>query len=265
VLLVLCVGLCGTLAWRFLYPRHRTSWNRSESAWINSIVYPGGEEQTEKWRALGPEGIRMLARAVEKGNRPLDRTYRRMYPKLPAVLQGRLPVPNDHANYKTRLGAAALLCSLGSDAKPALPVLTRALRFESQEGVRLEILACFICLAKDMDPKEKRELLPELLRAMRDNSYAIRNSAAMVLKFYPEQAEVVVPVLLLRALHDPRPEVRLQAAAALDRVVQQAARKAEVTAVVLALTTNEDSQVAIHAKRLLTQLQAEAATNPEPR
>ena len=225
-LLILCAVFTGVLAWQFLRVRHHTSYDKPESAWIKSIVYPGGEEQTKQWRALGPEGVQMLSRAVEKGNTPLHRAYRTMWPKLPAALQRRFSVPNDHANYKTRLGAAALLCSLGSDAKPALPVLTRALRYEPQEGVRLEILACFISLAKDMDPKEKREVLPELLRAMRDNSYAIRNNAAMVLKFYPEQAEVVVPVLLMRTLHDPRPGVRLQAAAALDGVDQQAARKA---------------------------------------
>jgi HEAT repeat protein len=202
----------------------------------------------------------MLAKAFEKGNRPFDRTYRTLYPKLPAALQRRLPVPDDHANYKTRLGAAALLDSLGSDARPALPVLTRALRCELQEGVRLELLACFIRLAKDMNPKEKEELLPELLRAMRDNSYSIRNNAAMVLKFYPEQAGVVVPVLVMRALHDPRPEVRLQAAAALDGVDHQAARQAEVVAAVLALTTNEHSYVAIQAQRLLSEIEAEPTT-----
>ena len=78
-----------------------------------------------------------------------------------------------------------------------------------------------------IDARAKRELLPEFIRLMQDDNWGVRNNAVIALRYYPEQAAVVVPVLV-KALRDPAPEVRRLAAAALRKNDPEAAAKAGV-------------------------------------
>ena len=71
-----------------------------------------------------------------------------------------------------------------------------------------------------MSEKDKAALLPELIRSMQANDMAERNNALVALQYYQNQKETVVP-LILNALQDPDPRVRMMAARALDKIDPQ--------------------------------------------
>jgi hypothetical protein len=244
---VIIVALATIIIWRVRHDQNAFFRGKRESDWVKEIVYNGDTQQTEQWRSFGLEGVRMLGRALDEG-----RLYRRIYRGLAYRCNGLFwkyfPAPAD--TYRTQLGAAYVLDMLGQDAKGAEPAIARALKDEAV-GVRLEALACYLHLLGQMDQGTKRRRLPGFLRAMHDKEAGIRNNAAMVLKFYPEQADLVVPVLVV-ALEDPVPCVRIQAGESLVRV--KPAERARALAAVLPLTTNQDSQVAIQAKGALHRL-----------
>ena len=87
-------------------------------------------------------------------------------------------------------------------------------------------------------------LLPALLRGMQDAQ--LRHNASILLKFYPEQREVVAPVLVT-AMQDPEPYVRLYAAEALNRVAPDLAKKTRATSLLVSLAQYPDDQVAAKA------------------
>src|SRR6266849_1546668 len=106
-----------------------------------------------------------------------------------------------------------------------------------------------------MDKKEKRRLLPDFIHALEDNSNSgLRNNAALALRYYPEQRQIVAPVLV-KALQDAIPQVRLLAAEGLNRVDPDAAEKAGAIAVVIEVLKEPDDQVAYRAAEFLREFQ----------
>jgi HEAT repeat protein len=77
-----------------------------------------------------------------------------------------------------------------------------------------------------MPSRAKKSLLPDFISAMRDASPGVRNNATIALKYYPEEAQTVVP-LLFNALRDPAPKIRKLAADALKKIDPQALKQAE--------------------------------------
>jgi len=124
-----------------------------------------------------------------------------------------------------------LLSRLSKDAKLATPAMARALNDEDP-SVRQIAITFFTggedenCLLNQMEARAKRDLLPAFTRAMQDSHEGLRNNAAIALRYYPDQAEIVVPILT-RALQDPAPKVRQLAAEALKRIDPAAAPKVE--------------------------------------
>src|SRR5262249_32915255 len=80
-------------------------------------------------------------------------------------------------------------------------------------------------LLNQMEARAKRDLLPEFIRVMQDDQSGVRNNAIVALRYYPEQAQVVVPVME-KALQDPNPNVGRLAADALKRIDPAAAAQA---------------------------------------
>jgi HEAT repeat protein len=145
---------------------------------------------------------------------------------------------------------------MGKEAKLATPAVARALKYED-DGVRQIAISFFTspenedALLTQMDKKEKRKLLPDFIHAVEDNSNSgLRNNAALALRYYPEQRQIVVPVLV-KALQDPVPQVRLLAAEALNRVDPDAAEKAGAIIVVTEVLKDPNDQVAYRAAQML--------------
>lgn len=231
VVIVVSVAGAGLLLW----PHDPLFHGKPESVWIEQLVYRD-EEQVKQWREFGPEGVLVLIRAMEGAIRPSDRAYRQAYRGmgriLPDGLRRSLPTPKGDLTRSTRMTVVDLLSRLSKDAIIAMPIMVRSLRDEDH-GVRQIALTYFTegedehSLLNQLEAGTKAELLPDFIRAMQDDNFGIRNNAIIALRYYPEQAEVVVPVLV-KALQDPAPLVRKVAADALRRIDPAAATKAGV-------------------------------------
>lgn len=204
---------------------------KPESEWIKGLKY-NDQQQAEEWRAYGEEGVQVLIRGLEKADRPGERAYRRFTRLLPESLSRWLPAPKPDSTRVTRENVVSLLGGLGNDAQSAAPVLIRMANADEFHAVRQGSIGFFITSAGDdtllnhISPKQKRALLPALLRALQDaENWGLRDNAAVLLRFYPEDREVVGPALV-RALQDAQPEVRMDAAEALKRVAPELAKQA---------------------------------------
>ena len=93
VFLVLCVAWAVSLV---LLPQSTRFHGKPESEWIKGITYFGDDAQVKQWRGFGPEGLDLLARALDKGRR-YRKAYRWFMPRLPgpinSFLYPRLPKP----------------------------------------------------------------------------------------------------------------------------------------------------------------------------
>ena len=224
----------GSIVWLVVRPSDPFFRDKPGSYWIAHLAYDD-EEQVKQWREFGPNGVAVLVRALDGANRPTDRFYRAAYRNLARVLPGSavrlLPASRMDFTRDTRVKVVRLLSRLSKDAESAMPVMVRALKDEDR-SVRQIAITFFTSgedehsLLNQMRPRAKRDLLPEFVRAMQDANWGMRNNAAIALRYYPEEAQVVVPVLV-KALQDPDLRVRRLAAEALRRVDPAAAAKAE--------------------------------------
>ncbi len=231
-LLVVAAALAAL--WLIILPRDPLFRGKPESYWIQHLTY-NDEEQVRQWREFGPDGVRVLVRGLEGADRPADRFYRRLYRRMP-VRPGSwirlLPAPPMDLTYSTRMAVIDVLARLGSDAMPAAPAMIRALKDENV-SVR-QIAINFFASGEDdnaplnhMDAATKNDLLKIFIQFMQDSDEGVRNNTLVALRYYPEQAQTVDPILI-KALNDPSPQIRQVAADSLKKVDPAAAAKAGV-------------------------------------
>ena len=197
----------------------------AESDWIRTLAY-NNDDQVRQWREFGPEGVQVLIRGLDKAYHPAEILYRKVHRQLrrtlPQMVLAWLPAPRPDATRSARMKITYLLASLSKDAGAATPIMTRALDDEDA-GVRQLAITFFTqgedenALLNRLEPKRKLALLPRFLAAMQDTSWGVRNNAAVALRYYPERSETV-SAILIKALNDPDPHVRLVAARSLHRV-----------------------------------------------
>lgn len=251
--LLTVISLAGLVFWILLPKRNGWFHGRRESDWIKSIAYYGDETQLKQWRALGPEGLRLLARELDKG-RSYRKTYRWIMPRVPGLLSARLyrwlPKPED--SHSTRMCVMSLLKQFGKDAKPVEPAIARALG-DDDSGLRMIAISCYEELLGVMTEREKLARLPEFIRAMQDRDWGIRNNAMVALRCYPDQRSLVVPVLI-KALQDPEIHVRILAADALAHIDLEAAIRSGVVPTAIQILRDPNDQVAYRAAELLGQM-----------
>lgn len=217
---------------------------KTEAEWIRSLdVNPSAnwqpKELVAQWHALGPEGIRILCKALNKGIGPMHYRYEQFYQSgLGNVLERILPAPIDSS--AIRRSAASLLYKMGLDAKSGVSAMVRALKNEPNEDVRMEIVAA---LNEDMlrgNEREKAALLPLLIRDTHANfDWGLRVNAVWGLGLYPERREVVVPALI-DALKDTEADVRGAAVAVLQKMAPDAAKPEIARAIITMLQKQEE-------------------------
>ena len=211
---------------------------KTESEWINSIVYRGDDEQRKLWHSFGPRGIKMLVRAMRPQVEELNEEQK-------------------IANRKTRMSAADLLSQLTifPEYISAVPDVIQLLRIEKDGSVRGIELAYFEIPMKSMTEKNKRALFPELLSALNSNDASERNNALVLLQYYDNQKNTVVP-LIVNALRDSHPTVRMMAVKVLDKIDSQDPANSESVPVLIRCMTDssgnlsfEDGHFSIEASR----------------
>src|SRR5256885_719758 len=179
---------------------------KPESVWIKNLKYSfdaGYDEQVKEWRTYGEEGVQVLIRGLRRANHSSERAYRQFYRRLPYAIARRLPPPQQDDTSGARMTIAALLSSLRDEAKSAVPIMIRTVNDDEADSVRQIAIGFFNssedekCLLNQMPPAEKKRLLSGLIRAMQDaGNWGLRNNAANALKWFPEQREIVSPVLV---------------------------------------------------------------------
>ncbi|HYG33388.1 MAG TPA: hypothetical protein VEC99_01310 [Clostridia bacterium] len=255
ILLLFTVGLTGLVLWfGDVFPVRQAPLFRGkpESEWIKDLKY-SDDQQVKEWRGYGEEGVQVLIRGLRRVNHPGERAYRRLCRLLPVWLSQRLPVPKADLTRSTRHCIVSLLSSLGTDAKSAASLMVWTAGNDEADGVRQSAITYFDsnegenCLLNQLPGSLKQALLPALIRSIQDpGNWGLRNNAAILLKHYAEQREIVAPVLV-KALQDPQPQVRLLAAEALNRVAPDLAQKSGATATLVAITKHPDDQIAFRA------------------
>jgi HEAT repeat protein len=237
---------------------------KPETEWIKNLKY-WDDQQVKEWQGYGEEGVQVLIRGLQKANHPGERAYRRFYRLIPASIARWLPAPKNDSTQATRQCVVSLLSSLGTNATSATPVMLWAVTKDESDSVRQSALCYFNsseddnCILNKLPAGQKAALLPALLNAVQNSpNWGLRNNAALALRYYPEQQKVVAPVLL-KALQDSQPQVRLLAAEALNRVNPEAARKAGITSILVAISKNPDDQIAFRAVAAL----GHAGSQPE--
>lgn len=228
-----------------------------ESEWIGEIQYSGGDAQAQQWRALGPEGLQLLARTLDQG-----RYYYKFYwwtaPKMGRVLSPSFERRfNPDAVHPSRVNVISLLCSLGKDAEPVEPAIARAVT-DGDVRVRQNALACYESgLLEVIGEKAKAERLSLFLDAMKSSDWCSRNNAAVALGFYTNDAPKVLPVLI-KALGDSEVHVRLVVAKDLAHPDPAEAVKAGVIPVMLPILKDKDDQIACRAAEILGEMGKDA-------
>ncbi|MCX6928671.1 MAG: HEAT repeat domain-containing protein [Verrucomicrobia bacterium] len=271
VLLVSFVGAVVSLVWAV---RHSASWSadrvfqgKPEHYWVTNVSYSPSDVEIKQWQEFGPEGVRVLIRGLEKANHAWEKKYRSIYrqvaPRLPVGLARFLPNPKMDSTRGTRMCLVSFICKLGTNATMAEPIMARML---SDEDASVQQLAINFftwgesetALLNQLDPKEKRRLLPAFIRALRNQTHdGLRNNAAIALKYYPEHRQIVVPALVA-ALNDPVPRVRLMVAGALNQVDPDTSKRVRAVSVVIPILKDPDNQVAFRAAGLLGNMKNEA-------
>jgi len=110
-----------------------------------------------------------------------------------------------------------------------------------------------------MTAPQKKKLVPLFISALENNGVAgsPRGSAAVALKYCPEQAPLIAPALV-KATQDPFPYVRLKAAEALNRVDPGTAKKAGAVTVVIKVLQDPNDPIAMFAAMALCGFQDES-------
>jgi hypothetical protein len=254
-LLTLIIAFTGLMLWfGNVFPLSRDPLFRGkpESEWVKNLKY-NDDQQVKEWRGYGEEGVQVLIRGLEKANSPGPRAYRKYNRRLPVSLSRWLPAPKPDSTRGIRQCVVSLLSSLGNDSKSAVPVMIWTATNDEADAVRQSAITYFNSsedensIVNKLPPNQKKALLPALIRAIQDPvNWGLRNNAALALRYYPEQRDIVAPVLIT-ALQDAEPHVRLLAAEALNRVSPDEAKKAGATSILVAITKNPDDQIAFEA------------------
>lgn len=225
---------------------------KPESEWIKNLKY-SDDNQVKEWQGYGEAGVQVLIRGLSNSTHPTERAYRRLYRSGLYRLARWVPDPKEDTTRSSRMCIVSLLSSLGPAAKSATPILLWTVQNDEAASVRQLALNYFNsgeddhCLLNQLPAAQKQALLPALMRDVQaPDNWGLRNNAAISLRCYSAQRALVAPVLI-RALQDAEPHVRLLAAKALNCVDPAAARTQRTSAVLAAIAAYPDDQIASQA------------------
>lgn len=220
---------------------------KPESYWITNIVYNGSSAQLDQWRSFGPEGVHFLAQYMDR-----DSGSRRGYRKFYELCQRKAPFPSAALKLlptpvetrATRMSVLNLLDSLASRdtnaARIAEPSIARAMTDENA-GLRQLAVGAYesVILRGQIKPTTKIARLTEFLRLAEDDDHWVRGNAAVALRYFPEEAPTVTPVLV-KILPEPHPHIQLTIARSLVAVDPASAANAGVARIAAELMRNPE-------------------------
>lgn len=209
---------------------------KPESYWITNIVYNGPTAQIEQWQGYGTDGARLLTGYLDRGGGwqiTYRNAYRRYAGRLPQIIFKHLPSPEDNRAY--RMSALSLLSSLSGRetnvARVAEPAIARALE-DDNPSLRQIAVGSYESdvLRSQIVPSLKQARVKQFLRLAEDDEHWVRGNAAIALRYYPEEAPTIAPVLV-KILPEPHPHIQLTIGRTLASVDREAAVQAGVAGI----------------------------------
>jgi hypothetical protein len=183
LLLIILAGAFGVTAWLLLPPREPAYQGKPLSAWLKDLeenwVGDKNDAACLAFRAMGTNAIPALLSVIQSEASPMQKLIWAINRKQTVIQLPSRMAGNRH------VAAAWALYAMGTNAKPAMPVLTNLL-FHSNA-----LITSTIALA-GIGP----EALPALLAALTNQNYRIRDSAASGLGWECSDFNVVVPALI---------------------------------------------------------------------
>ena len=268
-LATLLAAILAVIAWFLLPNRDPMFHGKPDSEWVTNIVYgmqlsdDQSKAQVQQWRDFGPEGLRVLERALEPSRGFRYRQFHRRYGwKLPRWVHNLLPDASMDKSSGTRMCVLSLLCRMETNAWPAWRGAARALEDEN-DSVRQWAASFFTWHENDsaflnhMPTRDKKTVLPLFLRNVETARSWPRNNAAVALRYYREEKARVIPVLA-QALGDTEPYVRLTAVESLNHIDAEAASRAGVVKVLGVLVTDPNDQIGGRAASALRNCRMDA-------
>jgi hypothetical protein len=240
----LVVAALAELAWFGLRPGKPEPVFQGKPArfWIDDLARAASnQEVAATWEQFGPAAVPVLAKALGKGNDPLQRLYGRIWPQLPKFLPRRLAQPVNCVSIRQK--AAALLGVVPYDITPAIPALLRAINDEDP-GVRMNAANPLGKIGET-----HREVLPVLLRAMRNKDRMVRGNIVVSLGRFQRPSDAIPP--LLKALEDPDASVRVRAVNSLRRIAPETEAKLDMVTLPLRCANDPDWRARIYAVEAL--------------
>jgi hypothetical protein len=228
----LVVALVAVAIWLI---RGRTFNGRSESYWIRSLTNafnPTPFQPKPEWVSLGTNAVPILIRGLEQNEGPFQKTYRKVRPKLPAMVQKWTPEPLDYAAVHRN---ALVLLRPGTGVVPQRTVIPLApivaLLRDPDWMVRENALA-MIFAQMPRSQAEMEAILPQIITTTKDLNPLVRMNAMLALQYYTQETNTVLPILNA-GLADLDADVRIRAAMALNKLDPSEQTQARIIPVAL--------------------------------
>jgi HEAT repeat protein len=181
---------CGVMAWVVANrrPPEPVFQGRSASYWLREIFGAKGRQSQAMaaFRQMGTNAEPVLVTAMAAKENLLDRMFRRMYPRLPAMIRQRFPQPADHAELRSAAGLVLMNNPFDDIVPKLLPLLATP-----DSGVRM---AVFSAVQNRIGPTDAGQV-PVVLMAANDPDLDVRMEAAVALWKITGQTNTAVPIL----------------------------------------------------------------------
>lgn len=195
------------LAFQFLHPGTPEYQGKSLNTWLKRLEYSYGDTNDAAFlafREMGTNAIPALLHVIQSGGTPFQKMILK-FNRSQSVVQ----LPYGKPWIRTRAATWALY-AMGTNAAPALPVLTNLLFHSNALASSTTVLA-------GIGP----EALPALMTALTNQNDRIRHSAASGLGWERSDASIIVPALIAR-LQDRNRLVHVAAVSSLGQLHAQA-------------------------------------------
>jgi hypothetical protein len=157
-----------------LSPRQPTYQGKSVDGWLKELCELGYHKETfDALRKMGVRAVPFEIRALARTDSIFERSYQRLFPKIPAVLQQRLPKPVD---LRRMHESAAQALINNPETRKFMSAVVGLLKHNDRE-VRLH--ACLV-ISIHLRPEDKN-LFPILAHALRNCDPDVHERIAYVL------------------------------------------------------------------------------------
>ncbi len=187
----------GSTAHRVVYQ------GRTVEQWLGQLSTTNMMQATQAFQKMGPDATPGLLHAFTQNDPAWNKAYVWLHARLPTVWRNRLPRP---LTARQKREAAAMALMFDGEVKNVFPELVQILA-DNGNGSRPFVMP----LVVNQTGPANQYCVPIFIDCLKETNSALRLQAIDGLRRIGVGAKAAIPALT-NALHDPIPEVRVQAA-----------------------------------------------------